>query len=331
MLFVGRLLARFGSKRMVQATLAGYCLTGFSVGLAGSQLALFGSLLVWGLFHGSLDVSMNTQGVTVELAAGKPIMSSLHGAWSIGGFVGAGLGVIAVGLGIPLTGQLVALAIVVSIVAGWATRFLLPDPPHKLSADDAVPAKNVLLHPAILILGGVALACMFCEGAAADWSAVYLRDSLGATPAIAGLGYAAFSATMVALRLSGDRLSGRYPANVLLPVCAAVATVILVVALVLDNAVAALVGFAGLGIGLALVIPTVFSAAGRLPSVNTGAAVAAVSALGWIGFVGGPPIIGILSEHLTLPVTLILLPLLTAVIVVVTRFTPALARPAARS
>ncbi len=99
---------------------------------------------------------------------------------------------------------------------------------------------------------------------------------------------------------------------------------ILIPTLVLGSPVAALVGFGALGVGLALVIPTAFSAAGRLTAVGAGSAVAAVSALGWIGYVGGPPIIGILSARITLPVTLALLPILTATIAIVTRRTPAL-------
>jgi predicted MFS family arabinose efflux permease len=324
MLFVGRLLDRYGSKRLVQVTLAGYCLTGFSVGLAGSQPALFATLLIWGVFHGSLDVSMNTQGVSVERARTVPIMSGLHGAWSVGGFIGAGLGALAVGVGIPLAGQLAAFAICIALVAGWSTRVLLPDPHDQRSPVDPAQPSNILRHPGILILGAVAIACMFCEGAAADWSAVYLRDSLGAQPAVAGLGYAAFAATMVIFRLTGDRLLMRFRPNVLLPILASVATLTLIGTLIVGSPLAALVGFGALGIGLALVIPTVFSIAGRLPGVQTGPAVAAVSALGWIGFVGGPPIIGLLSEHVTLPVTLALLPVLTATIAIATRFSPAL-------
>ena len=324
MLFVGRLLNRYGSKRMVQVTLAGYCLTGFSVGLAGSQLALLATLLVWGVFHGSLDVSMNTQGISVERAGKATIMSGLHGAWSVGGFAGAGLGALCVGLGLPLSGQLAAFAVVIALVAGWSTRSLLSDPVRGPAHIESRQPSNILLHPAILILGAVALACMFCEGAAADWSAVYLRDSLGAQPAVAGLGYAAFAAAMVVFRLSGDRLLARFRPNVLLPVLASVATVTLSATLILGSPVAALVGFGALGVGLALIIPTVFSAAGRLAGVETGSAVAAVSALGWIGYVGGPPIIGILSSHITLPVTLVLVPILTATIAIVIYLTPAL-------
>jgi MFS family permease len=327
MLLTGRLLVRFGSRRMVQATLLGYCLTGVGVGLATTQLELFGALAVWGVFQGSLDVSMNTQAIIVERALGRPVMSGFHGAWSTGGFAGAGLGALAVARGLSLGGQLVILGLVAVLVAGAASTRMLPDPPPttapRLEAPDRRRPFGVLRNPVVLVLGAVALACMLCEGAAADWSAVYLHDSLRTTPAVAGLGYAAFSAAMVALRLTGDRLLVRVARRTLLPALAAGATVGFAAALLVRTPLAGLLGFACLGVGVALVVPSAMSAAGRLPGVHAGTAVAAVSAIGWIGFVGGPPLIGHLAQAISLPTTLALLPVLTAVIAVAIRTTRA--------
>jgi MFS family permease len=327
MLLTGRLLVRFGSRRMVQATLLGYCLTGVGVGLATTQLELFGALAVWGVFQGSLDVSMNTQAIIVERALGRPVMSGFHGAWSTGGFAGAGLGALAVARGLSLGGQLVILGLVAALVAGAASTQMLPDPPPptapRLEAPDRRRPFGVLRNPVVLVLGAVALACMLCEGAAADWSAVYLHDSLRTTPAVAGLGYAAFSAAMVALRLTGDRLLVRVARRTLLPALAAGATVGFAAALLVRTPLAGLLGFACLGVGVALVVPSAMSAAGRLPGVHAGTAVAAVSAIGWIGFVGGPPLIGHLAQAISLPTTLALLPVLTAVIAVAIRTTRA--------
>ncbi len=326
MLLTGRLLVRFGSRPMVQATLLGYCLTGVGVGLATTQIELFGALAVWGVFLGALDVSMNTQAIVVERALGRPVMSGFHGAWSTGGFAGAGLGALAVAQGLSLSGQLVILGLVAALVAGGASTRMLPDPPPTaplLEAPDRRRPFGVLRNPVVLALGAVALACMLCEGAAADWSAVYLHDSLRTTPAVAGLGYAAFSAAMVALRLTGDRLLARVARRTLLPALAAAATVGFAAALAVRTPLAGLLGFACLGVGVALVIPSAMSAAGRLAGVHAGTAVAAVSAIGWIGFVGGPPLIGRLAQATSLPATLALLPVLTAVIAVATRTTKA--------
>lgn len=328
MLVTGRLLVRFGSRRMVQATLLGYCLTGVGVGLASTQFQLFAALALWGVFLGSLDVSMNTQAIVVERTLGRPVMSGFHGAWSIGGFAGAGLGALAVARGLSLSAQLLVLGLLAAAGAGAASTQMLSDPPHSPPPPPAGAKRSrrpfgVLRNPVVLILGAVALACMLCEGAAADWSAVYLHDSLRTTPAVAGLGYAAFSATMVAFRLTGDRLLIRVPKRTLLPALAAVATVGFSAALLVRTPWAGLVGFGCLGAGVALVIPSAMSAAGRLPGVHAATAVAAVSALGWIGFVGGPPLIGHLAEAISLPATLALLPLLTAVIAIAIRTTRA--------
>jgi fucose permease len=166
---------------------------------------------------------------------------------------------------------------------------------------------------------------MLCEGASADWAAVYLRGPLHIGAALAGVGYAAFSFTMVAVRLSGNRLLTRFTARSLLPVLAAVATVGFCAGLLSQEGIAVIAGFACLGIGLALIVPTVFSAAGRLPGLSPGTAIATVSACGWLGFVCGPPLIGQLASIASLSVALGVIPVLTAGIVLSTALSPALA------
>ncbi|MCD2191457.1 MFS transporter [Actinomycetospora soli] len=315
MALTGWLLPRLGSRRTVQVTLVGYALTGLLIGVAPSLPWLFGALLVWGGFQGAVDVAMNTQAVTVERALGTPIMAGLHGGWSLGGFCGALLGTAVAATGTELTPQLAVLGPVVLVLGGLASRRMIPDPPEPTTeAGHDLPSGRVLVRPVVLLLGGIALASMLAEGASADWSAVHLRDDLAAGPGVAGLAYAAYSATMLTLRLTGDRLLTRLPAHRLLPVLALVAAVGFGSMLFVAHPAATIVGFGLLGVGLALVVPTAFSAAGRLPGVHPGRAIAAVSALGWVGFVAGPPVIGHLAAWVGLPVALGLLPLLALVI-----------------
>lgn len=314
MLATSALLPRAGSKRMVQLCLVGYCATGWTVGLAASGPQLFLALMLWGAFMASLDVSMNGQAVYVERAMGRPIMSSFHGVWSVGAFIGVAIGAVAVGAGVSLAAQLVVLGVIGLIVAGSATRRMLPDPPHDPATDPEPRAWTAWRNRSVLLLGAIVLAGMLCEGAVADWSAVYLHDSLTTTAAFAALGYAAFSVTMVVGRLTGDRLLARFAPRTLLPILAAIATIGMGVALLVGQPTITLVGFATLGIGIALVIPAAFTAAGRVPGVHPGAAVAVVSSVGWLGFIAGPPLIGHLSEAVSLPVALALLPILTGVI-----------------
>ena len=346
MLVVARILPALGSKRMVQISLLGYSLAGPLVGLAGSLPALFAALFAWGAFQGTLDVSMNTQAVTVERAASRPLMSGFHACWSIGAFAGAGIGALGVAAGLSLTRQLLALAVPVLLVTGWLTTRMLPDsattasddqqrtghggasadlrprnsPSPTLPPQPPHPTRRAALRLSrpVLTLGAIAFASMLCEGASADWASVYLRGSIHVGAAAAGLGYTGFALMMVIVRLSGNRLLSRFRRERLLPALAAVATAGFTAGLLAGSSAGVIAGFGCLGIGLALVVPTVNSAAGRLPGISSGTAIAMVSAWGWAGFVFGPPIIGQLASATSLTLALGVLPVLTACIVVAT-------------
>jgi hypothetical protein len=304
-------------------SLLGYCFSGPLVGLAASRSELFAALVAWGAFQGTLDVSMNTQAVAVERAEGRPLMSGFHASWSIGAFAGAGIGAIGVAVGISLTQQLSLLAVPALAIAGPLTFRMLPDagrPPDANRTAYRRPGGRVVVRfsAPVLVLGAIAFASMLCEGASADWGSVFLRGPLHASAAIAGLAYTAFLMTMVVVRLLGNRLTARFPSRRMLPALAGIATVGFTAGLLGRTAGAAIAGFAFLGIGLALVIPTVNSAAGRLPGLSPGTAISMVSTCGWAGFVFGPPIIGALASATTLTAALGVLPMLTACIVAAT-------------
>lgn len=335
MLVSARLLPILGSRRVVRVALVGYCAAGPMVGLTGSLLALFGALFAWGAFQGTLDVAMNTQAIAVERACRKPLMPGLHGSWSVGSFAGAGIGALAVGAGVTLTTQLLVLGTLALLAAGLLTARMLPDAVGRPSASDVTSTETSAFAKSrwsggMPMLGAIAFASMLCEGATADWSSVYLSGPLGATGVVPGLGYAAFCLSMVAVRLSGNRLLIRYRPNALLPVLAAVATVGFGTGLLIGRPIAALAGLMCLALGLASIVPTVFSAAGRIRGLHPGTAVATASACGWGGFVCGPPLIGRLATWTSLPIALALLPLLTAFIAVATWRAPALNGPAQR-
>jgi hypothetical protein len=316
------LIPRLGSCRVVQIALVGYCATGPVIGLTASLPALLGALLLWGAFQGSLDVAMNTQGITAERASGRMLMYGLHGSWSIGSFAGAGIGALAVGAGIALTPQLLVLGTLALLVAGLLTVRMLPDATGRPStagqphdADNPAPPAS-RWSGGMLLLGAIAFGSMLCEGAAANWASVYLSGPLHARGAVPGLGYAAFAFAMLIVRLSGNRLLRRHRPDRLLPALALLATAGFAAALLIAAPAAALAGFACLGIGLASVVPAVFSAAGRIPGLYPGTAVATASACGWAGYVCGPPLIGRLASAASLPAALGLLPILTAFIVI---------------
>ncbi len=321
LLAAAKLLPLLGSRLMVRITLVGYCVAGPLVGLTGSVAMLFAALMLWGAFQGTLDVSMNTQAISVERQARRTLMSGFHGTWSIGTFAGAAIGAAGVAIGLSLSAQLLLLAIPCLLIGGWLTTAMIPDqhPDHEDKAgDQSGGGGSRRVWVVIAILGAIAVADMLCEGATADWAAVYLRTSLGAAPAVAALGFTAYSLAMVVVRLTGNRLLDRFSARKLLPALAGLATIMFLVALAVGSIPLTLIGFAGIGVGIASVIPVVFSAAGRLPGINSGTAVAMVSACGWAGFLCGPVLIGQVAQATSLRLALIAIPTLMAVIAVST-------------
>lgn len=303
----GAALPRVGSRDAVRVGLALYCLAGLLVGVAGSAPGLFLALLGWGFGQGALDVSMNTQAVYVERAAGRPVMSGLHGAWGLGAFVGAGLGTASVAVGIGLFAQLAVLGPLALAVALAGSARLLPDEAH-----DRVGQRRWSPPPPVLLLLAVAaFASMLCEGAAADWSAVYLRRTTHASAAVGGLGYTVFALALLVVRLAGNRLLQKRSARRLIPMLALGGSAGVGAGLATSDTAAMLAGLALLGAGLSLIVPSAFAAAGRLPGRHPGRSVATVSGLGWVGFVAGPPLIGALAGASSLRLALVLLPVLT--------------------
>jgi fucose permease len=236
---------------------------------------------------------------------------------------------VAVGLGLSLSEQLLFLAALCFLVVGWLTTWMIPD--RQVGGDpegstDVPKGRGGLVQPAVLVLGGIAFAGMLCEGAAADWAAVYLRNSLHAAPVVAGLAYASYALAMVIVRLSGNRLFTRFAVHRLLSLLAAIGSLGFAAGLVIDRPVSLLVGFAFLGAGLASVVPMILRAAGAVDNLDTGRAVAAVAGCGWAGFVVGPVVIGEIASTTTLHMALFLIPVLAGVVAVATGTAKALRR-----
>ncbi len=314
-----RILSRMGSGPMVRLALLGYCATGPIIGLTGSFGTFFVAFLLWGFFQGMLDVSMNTQGIAVEQFSGRVLMPGFHGSWSSGALVGAVIGASAVGLGVSLSEQLLVLAVPCLLVVGWLTTRMIPDrrvgnEPESSKGDRE--RRNGVLQKQLIVLGGIAFADMLCEGAAADWAAVYLHNSVHTAPLVAGMSFAIYAFAMLAVRLSGNRLFTRFAAHRLLPLLAVVATLGFAGGLVIGRPVSVLVGFALLGAGLGGVIPMTFRAAGAVGNMNTGRAVASVAGCGWAGYVLGPVVIGAIASSTTLHTALFLIPVLTGIVAI---------------
>ena len=292
----GWLIARFSSRTLVSVSTIAFCSALPLPIFAPNFGLLVAALVFFGLCNGAMDVSMNTQAVIVEERYGKPIMSSFHGFFSLGGLTGAGLGGLALANGVSPPLHVILAALVLGVVGVSVLGQLLPDPTE--TADEG-PA-FVLPKGSLLGLGLLAFVVFVGEGSMADWSAVYLRNVLGTGAGLAAAGFAAFSLMMALGRLSGDRLVGWLGPVTTVRLGAAVAGIGLGLSLLFGNPLAAIVGFGCVGLGLANLVPVLFSAAGRTPGVAPGTGIAAVATLGYLGWLAGPPVIGLLAELITL-------------------------------
>ena len=290
------------------------------LGVAPHLLVLMLALLLFGFGNGGMDVSMNAQGIQVERFAGRSIISSLHGCFSLGAFAGAAIGAGVAQLGIPPLVHFLGISVFGLAALSWIRRWLIPDTKDPRKSDAA--AAFALPPRSLWLLGALALCASVGEGAIADWSGLYLRDELEASSGIAALGFAAFSVAMLAGRFSGDALVQRFGAPRLVRAGGVVAAFGLGVALLLNQPGSMLPGFAAVGLGLSIVYPLVFSAAGNHPTVSAGRAVASVATVGYAGFLAGPPILGWLAELTSLRAMMgfiVLLAALTALLANATR------------
>ena len=276
--------------------------------LATSAVALIAGAVALGAANGAIDVAMNAHGVEVEQRLGRPILSSLHAGFSAGGLAGAGIGAVVAGAGVDVRVHFAVMALLLAAATLIAAPRLLPAEPHAAERVLALPPRS--LWP----LGLIAFCCLLAEGAAADWSAVYLHGPLGAGVGVAALGFTGFAVAMTVSRLFGDRLALRLGPVRLVRGGALIATVGFGVALLIGAPAAGVAGFACLGAGVAVIVPTVFRAAGTGHGVAPGTALAAVTTTGYTGFLVGPPLIGAIAGATSLPAALTLVLLATVLV-----------------
>ncbi|GAA3447014.1 MFS transporter [Planomonospora venezuelensis] len=302
MRFAGRLTDHLGSTRVIVPAGIGTALAVIPAGYAPDLTVLCVVLFLYGVVNASLDVSMNAHGVEVERAYGRPIMSSFHGMFSIGGLIGAAIGGLFALLGLGAGTTLAATAVPLVLLSLYAGRHLLPAaaPAHASGGGTG----RAPWTGWIVLMGVVAFAGLVGEGAAVDWTSVYLFEDLRASETVAALGFAVFSTAMTAGRFAGDRLALRHGPVRLVRVSGLVAALGLGAALLVGTVPVAIAGFALFGLGLATIVPQVFSAAGNHDPARAGQAIAQVATVGYAGLLAGPAIIGGVSELAGLPAAL---------------------------
>lgn len=303
MTMTGHIAARFGSARVALWTSLAFMVVipipAFMPNLASLTLAI----LAFGACNGAMDVAMNGHGAVVERLNGKPIMSSFHAAFSLGCLVGAGAGsaLLAAGLGPTATMSCAGLwGLLLVIVSSTSLR--VPEAaPREPGVAFALPSR------AVLLVGSLAFLTMFGEGAIADWSGVYLVTATGTSTAIAAWGYGSFATFMMIGRFVGDRIVHAFGAAKVVGWGAAISVIGLGLPLAFPRVEVAIAGYALAGIGIANIIPVMFSAGGRAVPSHPGIGVAMAATCGYAGFLLSPPLIGVFADILGLRFALITL------------------------
>lgn len=314
----GGLVARYGSRRVTVTAAFVLALLLIWLPWMPNSVALWLNLFVFGMALSTMDVAMNAQAVEVEARAERPLMSTFHASWSVGGFVSAAIGAAMASMSVEPQPHFVFGAVLFGSLIFVFRRHLL----FNVASEEADEQEQVFrLPPRVLWpLGIVAFAGAIGEGAMADWSGVYLSDVVQTDDATAALGFTVFSIMMTMGRLFGDRLAARFSPARLVQLGGLVATAGLLLAIFLPTPITTLVGFAAVGLGVSTVVPLAFSAAGRIPGISASVGIASVATIGYAGFLAGPPVIGLIAEATSLQLALLVfVATLTATLVITGR------------
>lgn len=310
--FAGWLIGILKSKRVVMLAAVLYSFSLLSIGVAGSTFVLFGCLFSFGFFANLLNIAINTQAVAVEGLYQKKIMASFHGLWSLAGFVGAALGTWMISQTIAPFQHYIIVAALFFIVT-IASAFYL------VTKDEATEEKRPLFampDKSLLSLGIIAFCSMMVEGAMFDWSGLYFINVVKVEPEYTGLGYTIFMVAMAGMRFLADGFSDKFGLKRILQVSGLLTTAGLLFAVLLPQIVPSTIGFFLIGMGVSSVVPMVYSAAGKSKSLSPGTALTAVSSMGFIGLLIGPPIIGFIAEATSLKMSFLTISIMSIAVIV---------------
>ncbi|MER7193238.1 MFS transporter [Streptomyces flaveolus] len=308
----GSVSHRFGARTALRGLLALWTLALVLPSLAPNLLTLCLALFVYGASAGMSDVAMNALGVEVENRLNKSIMSGLHGMWSAGALIGSAAGTLAAHLGTDARLHHVLAAGVLTVLGLVACTWVLDLQP----AEDEDPPPRFALPPrSALLIGAVGFCAVFAEGASLDWSAVYLRDQLETSAGLAAACTTGFTLTMAVARLAGDKVVDRFGAVRTVRVSGVLATLGGLLVVVGGHPAVAMTGFALMGLGIAVVVPLCFAAAGRAGS-NPSLAIAGVATITYTSGLVAPSAIGGLAQATSLMVSFGLVTVLACCLVV---------------
>ncbi|TWD75430.1 fucose permease [Kribbella amoyensis] len=298
---------RLGSRAALRVLLALWTLALVLPSLAPNLPTLCAALLVYGATAGMADVAMNALGVEIEHRMAKSIMSGLHGMWSLGALIGSAVGTVAAHHELSAQVHHVAAAAVLTVVGIVACQFVLNLRPTE---DEEAPPRFALPPKSALLIGAVGFCAVFAEGASLDWSAVYLEDVLTSSAGVAAAATTGFTLTMAVARLAGDSVIDRFGAVATVRVSGVIATLGGLLVVLAPHPAVAMAGFGLLGLGIAVVVPLAFAAAGHT-GPNPSQAIAGVATVTYASGLVAPSIIGGIAEASSLVVSFVVVTILT--------------------
>lgn len=289
----GYLMAHHGSRKVTIGFGSVVVFALVLVALAPNVPLAAVALLIFGGVIGAMDVAMNANAVAVEKKLSRAVMSSSHGFWSLGGFAGGGIG----GLVIQSYGHLVhavGISVIAAIILAIAARHLVTEdkPVEHEHRKFSLPRTAT-----VYLIGLMALFSMVPEGAVLDWAALYMKQDLGTDLATAGLAYAFFAGAMALMRFAGDRVRNRFGAVRTMRVSVLIAAAGMFVAALSPWPALAIAAFAICGLGIANVVPIIFSAGGNQPGMSPSTGMSVVTTMGYSGILLAPSAIGFAAEH----------------------------------
>jgi MFS family permease len=297
MFFSGKLVTRFGSHRTLPIGIVLYAISLSNIGLAQNAWQLGLALTCFGISANLTNISVNTQGIYTERLFRRTIMSTFHGMWSLAGFIGAllGIGMLAFQITTYLHFIIVALVVVGLVVFNLKYLIKAKETGHK-------EKKKTFRKPdkTLILLGVIGFCCMASEGIMFDWSGVYFKDIVKAPGSLIILGYTSFMIMMSSGRFFGDRLINKFGRKTVMQLSGVMISMGMFMAVTFPYIIPCTLAFMIVGMGVSTVIPTLYSIAGKHPTIPTGEALTAVSSVSFLGFLMGPPLIGYIAELFSL-------------------------------
>ncbi|MGX5818910.1 MFS transporter [Chitinophaga lutea] len=287
----GMLLQRFSSRLIMFIGALAFNAMLSVLGFATEVWQLVVGLLCFGASRNLLNISVNAQSVGVQAMYSRSIITTFHGIWSIAGFCGAGLGGVMVHYGVPPSWHFLGVGALMVLTGFLALPGVIEQPPASTGKRRfAWPDKPLMKYALICF------AVMSCEGTMIDWSGVYFDKAVHASPQLVTFGFSMYMAAMAAARFAGDWLVHRFGVVVMIRYSGWMVFSGMLLAALLPYPATAGLGFLLIGLGVSCVVPLVFSMAGKSATLANGPAIAAVSTIGYLGFLLVPPMIGFIAE-----------------------------------